>query len=144
MATPKWNQIPVFSQRSLFQPYMYNKAFYLRVASTPTAEKSIFAGASTPLYFSGVTQEKNAFASSRASQWGYKKTQWQMMSDTVNVSQQLAYDHSADEMLKYNTDLHEKQLAQGGKKKEKPTKKHATPETNLDCSLRFKPYLLPP
>lgn len=45
----------------------------------------------------------------------YKKTQWQLKSDIVIVSQQLAYDCSADEMLERDTDLHEKQLAQGKK-----------------------------
>lgn len=67
--------------------------------------------------FQGLLKKKNPLLAVGPAGVESKKTQWQLKSEIFNVSQQLAYDCSADEMLEHDTDLHKKQLVQGKRKR---------------------------
>jgi len=69
----------------------------------------------------------------------YKQTQWQLKADIVIVSQQLAYACSADELLQHDTDLHEKQLAQGKQKPNPTNHPNQTYIAGCICSPTFWP-----
>lgn len=77
--------------------------------------------------FQGLLKKKNPLLAVGPAGVESKKTQWQLKSEIFNVSQQLAYDCSADEMLEHDTDLHKKQLVQGKRKRGGEQTKKPTP-----------------
>lgn len=81
----------------------------------------------------------------------YRETRGQLKSEMVIVSQELASDCSAEEVLQHPTARRQKQLARGRKKINKHKKPNKTttknqnpPQTNVRCSLHLQPSLLPP